>query len=108
MTKREQHETQRRQLWIEAWTGKVSNTCKDPKDISAFADQALADYDRRFPTPVNLPNIIEHGLSDDELQKLIKVLREFSFEDTETKVLNFFSRNHLRLDHRDEDREEYE
>ncbi len=48
-----EHELARKKLWADAWTA-VANAsdCKSKNAPTTWADQALADFDKRFPKPL--------------------------------------------------------
>lgn len=46
------HEQMRQKVWLEAWTSTASSLgCKEAYLATDWADQALDEFDARFPAP---------------------------------------------------------
>lgn len=58
-----EHQNKRKEMWIQAWAAVASAfNCHDSQTATKWADNALKDFDIRFPSP---------SISQQEIQEII-------------------------------------
>ena len=69
-----QHEEVRKKLWCDAWVSTANaNDCKSTDSATRWADDALKEFDARFPAPKQEPDDLEdlkRRYTPEQLQKM--------------------------------------